>query len=132
MPVLDTEVLFALDPKDVHHDKVLKLLASASNMIVPDTSLLEFVTVLKAMRVRAPERGQLAVLLNQVLDDRGVRQAKTIDALMLARQCELEARYDLTFYDSLIAASALALDQKIVSDDKTFDRIPGLERIPLG
>ena len=130
--MLDTEVLFALDPKDVHHTKALKLLSSRFDMVAPDTSLLEFVTVLKAMRVRALERQQLAVLLNQALDDRGVKQVKTIDALLFARQCELESRYGLTFYDSLIASSALALDQKIVSDDRAFDLVPGLERIPLG
>ena len=37
----------------------------------------------------------------------------------------------LSYFDSLIAASALALDDQVVSVGDSFDRVPGLRRIPL-
>jgi len=40
-------------------------------------------------------------------------------------------QYNLSYFDSLIAASALNIDNTIVSDDKVFDYIVGLKRIPI-
>jgi predicted nucleic acid-binding protein len=131
MPVLDTEVLFALDPKDVHHKGAVRILSSKTDLVVPDTSLFEYLTVLRTMNVKASDVKQLFLALAQDLSRRGVTQAKTIDALLLTKHSELESDSNLTFFDSLIAASALSLDQAIVSDDKDFDRVPGLKRIQL-
>jgi predicted nucleic acid-binding protein len=61
----------------------------------------------------------------------GVEEVKTLSSSLLALQCELEARYALSYFDSLVAASALTVDQCIVSDDEAFDRIPELKRIIL-
>jgi predicted nucleic acid-binding protein len=132
LPALDTEVLFALDPKDPHHRRALRLLSSEPGLTVPDTALTEFVFVLRAMETGAREIGQIVLDVSKVLGDAGVKQAKTLDTLLLARQCELEVAQGMTFFDSLLAASALSLDQAIVSDDKAFDSVPGLKRIPLG
>ena len=44
---------------------------------------------------------------------------------------EISKNYGLTFFDSLIAASSLKVDRTIVSDDKAFDKVPDLKRIPL-
>ena len=54
-----------------------------------------------------------------------------MDSALIAQQCSLESDYKLTFFDSLLAASALSLDSTIVSDDAAFDLVPGLSRIPL-
>jgi len=132
VPALDTEVLFALDAKDRHHGRALKFLASRGDIIAPDTTILEFGLVMRSMGVGSADRGKAAATLNQALAAYGVRQERTIDARLLARQCELESRFGMTFFDSLIAASALALDGTIVSDDKAFDDVPGLRRISLG
>ena len=130
--MLDTEVLFAADPKDRHHDKALKLFASRTDIVAPDTALLEFAEVLKTMGVPPPGVRRFVLALDRALSEQGVRQGRTICAQLLARQCELETRIGMTYFDSLIAASALALDGTVVSDDKAFDDVPGLRRIPLG
>ena len=131
MPVLDTEVLFALDPTDKKHGRALTLLASVPDLAVPDTSLLEFQMVLRTMGRRAAEIRQAVLNVGTILEGHGVSEARTMGVLLIASQCELESKYGLTFFDSLIAASALSVDLTIVSDDPAFDAVPGLKRIPL-
>jgi predicted nucleic acid-binding protein len=60
-----------------------------------------------------------------------VKEVKTVSTSLLALQSEIEAGYGLSYFDSLIAASALTLDHRVVSDDEAFDRIPDFERVPI-
>ncbi|ABL79004.1 type II toxin-antitoxin system VapC family toxin [Thermofilum pendens] len=131
MPVVDTEFLFALSPGDPRHGRALRLL-SMKGLKVPDTALLEFQVVLRA-RGRKP--GEIAAAMNalkHVFKSYRVREVSTIGTELFVRQAELEEKYGLSYFDSMIAASALAVDGVIVSDDRAFDRVPGLRRIPLG
>jgi predicted nucleic acid-binding protein len=132
LPVLDTEVLFALSPKDARHGQALRLLRSRRDLLAADTSLLEFQLVLRARGLPARSVARAVVDVGMALDQLGVGSAKTVDVQLVARQCELEERHGLTFFDSLIAASALSVDQSIVSDDEEFDLVEGLTRIPIG
>ena len=131
MPIADTEVLFALNPKDPKHPHAIKTLQDLDNLTVPDTSMLEFQIVLRG-RGRSPNQVRNALLaIYEVLRRMEVEENKTISIGLLTLQCELEERYGFTYFDSLIAASALTLDGKVVSDDRAFDKIPNLERITL-
>ena len=62
----------------------------------------------------------------------GIKEVCTLSTKLLLLQAEIEEKYKLSYFDSLIAASALSVDGVIVSDDKIFERIPGIRRIPLG
>jgi len=109
----------------------MKLLDTVSNLIVPDSAVIEFQAVLR-VRGRSLSQTKLALLaLHGALARRKVREAKTISTSLLAFQAELEEKYGLSFFDSLIAASTLALDREIVSDDEAFDRVPDLKRKPI-
>lgn len=131
MPVADTELLFALNPNDHKHPYAMKLLAQLKHVVAPDTAILEFQIVLRA-RGRRPSQVKLALLaLREALRRSGVREARTISTDLLALQCELEDKHGMSFFDSLIAASALVLDREIISDDEAFDKVPDLRRIPL-
>jgi predicted nucleic acid-binding protein len=131
MPVVDTDFLFALSPEDPKHGRVLKHLKKPTGLIAPDTAMLEFQIVLRN-RKREVGKVKIAMLaLHEVLSRHGVREARTLTSDLLVLQCELEEKYELSYFDSLVAASALVLDHKIISDDKAFDRIPDLKRIPL-
>ncbi|KYH41903.1 MAG: PilT domain-containing protein [Candidatus Bathyarchaeota archaeon B63] len=131
MPVADTEFLFALNPRDRKHQHAMRLLRELSGLMVPDTAILEFQVVLKA-RGRRPSQVRAALLaLHEVLMRSDVREVKTISTGLLASQSELEERYGLSYFDSLIAASALTLDRQVVSDDEALDEVPGLRRIPI-
>ncbi len=135
MPILDTEVLFALNPKDRLHKPTLALLAElrerGSSLYVPDTVILEFQAVLRSTD-RKPKLIRKAMLaLRATLQLNGAKEAPTLDSGLIARQCEIEEKYGLTYFDSLIAASTLSLDQRIVSDDEAYDKIPFLTRTGL-
>ncbi len=135
MPVLDTEVLFALNPRDRKHNIALKLLnglkEEGGRILVPDTAMFEFQAVLRSIgKEPLIIRASILALRRAIEINRG-GEVNTISSALLARQCEIEEEYGLTFFDSLIAASALSLDGELVSDDDAFDRVPGIRRIPL-
>ncbi|MCD6504778.1 PIN domain-containing protein [Candidatus Bathyarchaeota archaeon] len=131
MPVADTELLFAMNPRDRKHKDAINLLKEVNGLVVPDTAILEFQIVLRA-RGRSPSQVRIALLaLHEALTQNNVKEVKTLSVSLLAFQSELEERYRLSYFDSLIAASALTLDRQIVSDDEVFDRIPNIKRVPI-
>jgi predicted nucleic acid-binding protein len=135
LPVLDTEILFALNPKDRKHEAALGVLKGlredGKEILVPDTAMLEFQIVLKSID-KEPSVIRAAILaLRRAIEANGGREVGTIDSGLIAEQCEIEEKYGLTYFDSLIAASALRLDGELVSGDRIFDGVPGINRIPL-
>ena len=131
MPVLDTQVLFALSPKDPKHSKVLKILEKRQDLVVPDTSILEFELVLKGRGRNISETREALLALSEFLSSRGVKEEKTINIDVLVLSSDLQSNSRLSYFDSLVAASALSLDSLIVGDDESFDLVPGLKRIEL-
>ncbi|RLG99570.1 hypothetical protein DRO28_01135 [Candidatus Bathyarchaeota archaeon] len=131
MPVADTELLFAMNPRDRKHKDAINLLKEVNGLVVPDTAILEFQIVLRA-RGRSPSQVRIALLaLHEALTQNNVKEVKTLSVSLLAFQSELEERYRLSYFDSLIAASALTLDRQVVSDDEAFDRIPNIKKVPI-
>jgi len=47
----------------------------------------------------------------------------------IARAAELRREFNLTFYDSHHAASAMLYDSKIISTDERYDSVVGLRRL---
>ncbi len=131
MPVADTELLFAFNPKDPKHLYVNKLLKKIRGVLVPDTALLEFQLTLKARGRKPSEVREALLALYQILGEKKLSERKTLGLSLLILQSELEAKYQLSYFDSLLAASALTADKQIISDDKVFDKIPELKRIPI-
>lgn len=133
MPVLDTEVIFGLNPNDKNHESTLKILNELSKkgdkIFVPDTAIFEFQSVLRGLNKKPAEIKLAVISLKQVFEDNNVEEAGTLGVGIIALQCEFEEKYGLSYFDSLIAASAFVLDRVIVSNDRAFDKIPGLARI---
>jgi len=135
LPVLDTEVLFALNPRDRKHNATIKVLSELrkkdKEILVPDTAIFEFQIVLRSIGKEALTVKAIILALRRAIEINGGREVSTMDSDLIMRQCEIEEKYGLTYFDSLIAASVLKLDNEIVSDDKAFDKISGIRRIPL-
>ncbi len=114
MPVLDTEVLLALNPTDRHHKSALKLLGelrkSSLLLYAPDTAILEFQAVLRSLDKKPHLIRRTMLGLLKALQINGVTEASTTDSELVVQQCEIEAKHGLTFFDSLIAASTLRPD----------------------
>lgn len=135
MPVLDTQILFALNPKDRFHQRTLVRLAELRRknlkLYAPDAAILEFQVVLRSID-RKPDVVHKALLaLRGALEINGAIETPTLDTELLMQQSEVEEKYGLSYFDSLIAASTLRLNEEIVSDDESFDNVPGITRAPL-
>ena len=135
MPVLDTQILFALNPKDRFHERTLTRLTDLRRknltLHAPDTAVLEFQVVLRSMDRRTDMVRKALMALRAALEMNGAIETQTLDTDLLMQQCEIEGKYGLSYFDSLIAASALRLNDEILSDDESFDKVPGIKRIPL-
>lgn len=129
MPVVDTEFLFALNPKDKRHAKALEML-SMENLKVPDTALFEFQAVLRARGRNAREITRAMRALKYIFGKK-IKEVQTISIDLFILQAEIEEKYGLSYFDSLIAASALSVDGVVISNDRDFDRIDELKRVSL-
>lgn len=135
MPILDTEALFGLNPMDKRHKNTMNVLKEMreekKSIFAPDTSLLEFQIVLRSLDRRPLLIRDSIMALRKAFKIGGIEEAKTVDANLLAAQCEIEETCGLTYFDSLVAASTLLLDRELVSDDAAFDRVPSIKRISI-
>ena len=132
MPVADTELLFLLNPKDPRYKHALRLLDElGGTLLVPDVALMEFEITLRSRNIELEKVRRALLAVRRILDDYGITEIKTVDSLMLTRHIELMKNYELSYFDSLLAASALKIDSIIVSDDKDFDKVKELKRIPV-
>jgi len=129
VPVADTEFIFALSTDDPKHQAVAGLVKRLKGLQVPDTAALELQAVLTSRGRRVTEVRNDMLALRRIMADYRVKKVQTLSTLAL--QCELEENYRLSYFGSLLAASALVVDGKIVSDDKAFGSIPNLGRIPI-
>jgi len=98
---------------------------------VPDTALLEFRIVLRARGRSSKEIASAMTALKYIFESYRIKEALTISIELFIKQAELQEKYGLSYFDNLIASSALMLDKVIVSDDKAFNKISKLRRIPL-
>ena len=135
MPVLDTEIIFALNPKDKSNMSTLKTLGELSKkgeeIFAPDTSIYEFQSVLRGLNKKPSEVKLALISLKQAFEDNNIEEARTLGIGTIVLQCEFEEKYGLSYFDSLIAASTFVLDRIIVSGDRAFDKVPGLRRIGI-
>lgn len=136
MPVLDTEVLFGFNPHDARHDAVKGLLErskveAVEVLYLPDTTLLEYTMTLRAKGKTNKEIKQAVKSVKSILLTSDITEVNTISTELAILHYSLLEEGERTFFDALIAASTLQLDNEIVSDDEVFDRIENIRRIPL-
>ncbi len=132
MPVTDSELLFLLNPRDPRHRKALRVLEELrGKLYVPDVALLEFEITLKSRGKNAEEIRRALLALKKIFEIYSMVEVQTINTLTLIKHLEILEKYKLSFFDSLIAAATLSIDRAIVSDDKDFDDVSEIKRIPI-
>ncbi len=127
MPGLDTQVLFAFNPKDKHHGRAIGLLKEIQtgkirDVYVTDVVLLEFVVVMKSKGYSNNQIKKALLAVQRILVQYGIAYKKTlntsvfIDALSFIDQ-------GVSFFDALLAASIKSVDNIIISSDKIYEKI---------
>ena len=132
MPVADTELLFLLNPRDPRHGHALNIIERLRNRLyVPDTALLEFEITLRSKGRSESQVIRAFMSLKKIFINYGIKEVHTLGSDIIIHHLDLMRQYGLSYFDSLIAASAMYIDGIIVSDDNVFDFIDGLKRIPI-
>ena len=131
MSVADTELLFLLNPRDPRHRYALDILETIRNLVVPDVALPELELVLRTRGCSLDQIYLAMKAIKKILSNYGVEERSFISTELMLIHLDLEKGYGLSFFDSLIAASVMLYDKKVVLDDTAFDRVLGLERIAI-
>ncbi len=129
MPVIELDMLIAyVNSLDKLHGIATKIFnkivkGDLKNIAVPVSAYLEYNLVLRSRGYREEE------ICTDIESFRGIRGLGEIPLTseILVASASLRIKYGLTFFDSLHAASALLYDGVIISVDKAYQRIRGLE-----
>jgi len=126
MVLIETDIIIALASKtDRHHEDVKKLLDKLASVKLSPYSLIELDLLITShsLVVKIPD-------FYQVLDD----TLRYYDISILTpsfshftKAWDLRDRYNLTFFDSLHAATALEEEETLVSYDRTYTKIKELK-----
>jgi len=134
MPILDTEFIFGLSSTDSKHRDVIKMLkkikaGEVNNVAVSDIAILETYIVLRN-RGKIDEIETIFQKLNEICSEYGIKEINTLNKNLILRHMSIENEYEISFFNSLIAASAEMHDRSIISDDSVYDKLE-LEKINL-
>ncbi len=126
MPVIELDMLLALvNRADKLHPVAARLFelivaGEIKNVAIPVSAYIEYELVLRA-------RGYSEESIRSDID--AFRRLSNIDEIPLTASILVEASklrelYELTYFDSMHAASALAFDKSIISVDQAYRRVP--------
>lgn len=131
MPVIELDMLIAFVNKaDKLHSIAVKLFNKVAsglldNVAVPVSAYMEYELILRS-------RGYSEETISD--DIKAFKHIRNLDEIPLTSNIivtasEIRMRYGLTYFDSLHAASALQYDKTIISVDKAYRKILGLQTI---
>ncbi len=126
MVLIETDIIIALASRtDRHHKDVKKLLNNLASVKLSPYSLIELDLLIMShsLIVKTPEFYQV---LNDTLKYYDI-SVLTSSPSHFTRAWYLRDKYDLTFFDSLHAATALEEREILVSYDRTYAKIKELE-----
>jgi len=129
MPLLENDVIFAyLNEDDANHEtaeRIFQKLGKGEIEIeISSVSLIEMELIYRAEKME-----------DRLLEDlAAIAALPNVKYVALKPDVAVASVYlrqtlNLTFFDSHYAAASLNLDRKIISFDKTYDKVPGLTRI---
>ncbi|KKK45700.1 hypothetical protein LCGC14_0887470 [marine sediment metagenome] len=131
MPLIETDTLYAfLNRNDAYHkfanNIMIKINKGEFEAKFSSVSLIELQLIYKSKEIEYEFESDLVEL----------QRIKNIDWAPLDTSGSLTAmylrkKYDLSFFDSLHIGIAISIDKQIISQDSDYDKIKGLNRIPL-
>ena len=131
MPLIETDTIIGfLNKRDKFHKEAnlifKKINKKQLDVVISSVSLIELQLIYKSKQIEFQFEFDLA-------EFQAIRNLEwaplNIESSLAA--INFRKRYDLTFFDSLHVGIAINLDKQIISQDKKYDNIAGLKRIPL-
>jgi predicted nucleic acid-binding protein len=129
LPLLENDTLFAfLDKNDDKHSTARRVFSKLErgelSVDASSVALVEMALVYKSEEIEDRLLGDLAAV---AAFPNVSYVAFTPDVAVASAY--IRSSQGLSFFDSHYAAAALALDGKIISFDRAYDKVPGLTRI---
>ena len=131
MPLIETDTLYSfLNANDINHKFaetiILRVNNGELNVKFSSVSLIELQLIYKSKGIEY----EFELDLVELQRIRNIEWA-LLDAISSLTAIHLRKKYNLSFFDSLHVGIAITLDKQIISQDKEYDKIIGLQRIPL-
>ena len=131
MPLIETDTIYAfLNKNDIYHDYANIIFNMINNselgVKISSVSLIELQLIYKSKEIEYDFELDLIDLqrINNIV-------WAPLDVSSTLTAIHLRRKYNLSFFDSLHVGIAINLDKQIISQDKGYDNIAGLKRIPL-
>ena len=126
---MENDVIFAyMNENDENHrvaEKIFQALKKDKlKLDISGVTLLEMEHIYKSQRLE----DRLLEVMSALLSLPNVNFIPLIPEIVIT-SVRLRQEFGLSFFDSHYAATALYLDGKIISFDKAYEGVPGLERI---
>ena len=131
MPLIETDLLYSfLNANDINHKFANNIILRVNNgeleVKFSSVSLIELQLIYKSKNIEYEFEPDL-VELQRI---KNIEWA-LLDTISSLTAIHLRRKHNLSFFDSLHVGIAINLDKQIISQDKEYDRITGLKRIPL-
>ena len=131
MPLIETDTLYSfLNANDANHKfaEIIILRVNNGDLDVKfsSVSLIELQLIYKSKGIEYEFELDL-VELQRIKNI----EWTLLDTISSLTAIHLRKKYNLSFFDSLHVGIAITLDKQIISQDKEYDKIIGLQRIPL-
>jgi len=131
LPLIETDTIIGfLNKGDIFHEESNEIFEKISNgeldAEISSVSLIELQLIYKSKKIEYQFEFDLAEF--QAIKNLKWAPLTVVSSLTAIN---LRKRYNLTFFDSLHVGIAFNLDNQIISQDKKYDNISGLKRIPL-
>ena len=131
MPLIETDLLYSfLNANDINHtfanSIILQVNSGELAVKFSSVSLIELQLIYKSKKIEY----EFELDLVELQRIKNIEWA-LLDTISSLTAIHLRKKYNLSFFDSLHVGIAISLDKQIISQDKEYDSIAGLKRIPL-
>ena len=131
MPLVETDTLYAfLNRNDIYHkfanNFMTKINKGEFEAKFSSVSLIEIQLIYKSKEIEYEFEADLVEFQRiKNIEWAPLNTASCLTAIYLRK------KYNLSFFDSLHVGIAINFDRQIISQDSVYDKIKGLNRIPL-
>ena len=131
MPLIETDLLYSfLNANDINHkfanNIILRVHNSELEVKFSSVSLVELQLIYKLKNIEY----EFELDLVELQRIKNIEWA-LLDTISSLTAIHIRKKYNLSFFDSLHVGIAINLDKQIISQDKEYDKIMDLKRIPL-
>lgn len=131
MPLIETDTIYAfINKNDIYHTYAYNIMNKINDELLnakfSSVCLIELQLIYKSKEIEYEFETDIIELqrINNI-------DWVNLDVSSSLTAIHLRKKYNLSFFDSLHVGIAINLDKQIISQDKTYDDIAGLRRIPL-